>query len=500
MVKLQKMVSNEKGTGLNQDRMTSWINRIERLIFGGIVLFGYSSLIVASYHCYPNAEDYEVVCPSRDMGLIKSITSSMVNYDGRYSTNFLHATNPLVFGFTGGYSVAVFLGIALINVGLFFFMRATKMVQGGYQAFLVSAFVSIIFMNSLLCYGTFYKMAGNFVYVYPNSFLLFFAGSLILHLRANEAAYNKMLFLCAAISLIFGIGFTELFLPFYSVILSGGALYTWLYRREVFWKLNGIFLTGLLCIIFFIVTPGVITRIGNISADVGDVSMVNVLVNSVGNFLRTIFSLIIKPSFTFGFLYMVLLYNTNAIVMKMTICRKVILKLSVLVVLVSFLMTLAYYLPKKDDINYPDKIYTPVIFLLTFTCFLFVSSVIRVPLIFRKQRVSSIVKIALLLAISTDLVFGNTYSAHLLKDYRSGKLSTFKTFMDSRIQILREKETENAAFKTVILPKLIEYPNTVYISTDSEDCRGSSKWNKFHEEYFRLDNVMVIEDTSKRFR
>jgi len=474
-----------------------WLSLLEKLLLIAIVLFGFLMLFIGAYHCYPNAEDFEISSGPRDVGIISSLLATMTNYDGRYSTNFLHAINPLVFNWIRGYSVMILIGVILVNVSLYFFMRVVLKPQSRFAILLNSSFISIVFMGSILCYGTFYKMAGNFVYLYPNSFVLFFIGTLIIYFKARNSFLDKVYFLFASLCLIAAIGFSELYLPFYSTLLTGALIYTWVYYKPLFYKFLPVYIIGLLCILFFVFTPGVSVRIGELNTH-NDTSLIPVLRNLFNNYGQALYTAFLTPIFICSVIYIVIQFQEKILEHTIPISRTKIVTLLAIVFGITLLMTASFYLPNMDSTGYPDKIYTPILFLLFVTIFIFLCSIIKLPN-FLSPRMLPYLKNFLLAVIFGNFMFGNNYIAALFADYRSGKLQKFKGFMDQRIEILSKAGKSTSPYKVACVPKLIEYHITVSIRTDSEDQRNSSKWNKYHEEYFRLDEVTVQGDTNRRF-
>jgi hypothetical protein len=163
-------------------------------------------------------------------------------------------------------------------------------------------------------------------------------------------------------------------------------------------------------------------------------------------------------------------------------------------------MTLLYYFPTLDNTSNPEKIYTPVLFLLFVFVFVFVCSAVPLPSALLKPRLLPFVKIILLLAVLGNFISGDNNMSALIIDYRSGRLQEFKIFMDKRITLLSNVSQSNMPYKIVCTPALVDYPHSIYNPLDKETDRTTSKWNKCHEEYFRIDEVTTEEDSMRKFR
>lgn len=489
---------NSEGVNFKRYRI-GWTSLVETGLLISIISFGYIILTIGAWHTYPNAEDLELSCASRDIGLVHSILGVMTTYDGRYTTNFLHAINPLVFNWIEGYSVMNILGVLLLNLGLYFFITLTINSGSPFAAFLYSAFITIMYMGCILCFATFYKMAGNFVYLYPNSFVLFFACSLTLYFKAQSTYSENIYFVLTAITLIAAIGFSELYLPFYSLLLMGILTYTWFRNKRLFKNFLPIFIVGIASIIFFVGAPGVTIHLSGTQNNGIENSAAPVLLNTLRRYGDTLNTTLKQPIFLYSVIYFILLFHSKKIGRKTTMKGKTIYGIMALTVAITLIMTASYYLPKMDSSGYPLKIYTPILFLLFVAVYLFMCSAIKVPVTTSNVRIWTSIRILLLMILLINLFQGNNYIALLYKDYENNKLQAFKIFMDNRTVMLKKSSQSTAKYKTALVPALLECPRTVYISTDSETNRTISKWNKYHEEYFKLDEVSVIGDTTFRF-
>lgn len=467
------------------------------LIF--IVVWAYSLLIIAAWHSYPNPEDYEVSCVSRDIGILQSVKATMVGYDGRYTTNLFHAINPLAFNYIKGYSVMNILGVVLANLSIFCFMSQILVVTSRFFLFLYSALITVVFMGCILSYATFFMMTGNFVYLYCNSFALFFITFFIKYLRANRLVYDKIYFVTTSTTLVLAIGFTELYLPFYFLLLFSLLFYYIYMDRQFLSKYIPLFIIGIFLLLFFITTPGVTERISGNNCSVSKASLTEVLTHGLYNYITFLVTTILKPICFASILYGVIMFQENTFILNIKFSRKLTITLFTITVISSMLMTFAYYLPTMDAVTYPQKIYTPILFVLLILAFGFLCSYLKLTVITNFMGVAT-VKIILLIIILADFVNGDNYIARIQEDYHSGKLTAFKYFMDNRISLLRDAAKSEKKYKTAIVPRLERYPITVYDLVDIETDRVNSKWNKCYEEYFQLDEVVVQGDTNRKFR
>ncbi|MFN8321350.1 MAG: DUF6056 family protein [Chitinophagales bacterium] len=479
-------------------KLLEWI-QVSLLLL--VVCGGYAMLIIGAYYSYPGAEDYEVSCSSRDIGVISSVIESLTNYDGRYTTNLLHAINPLVFNWIRGYALMNFIGVFSLQLGLYLFMSLCLKTKSRLHGFLYSALVLVVYMGSIPCYATFYQMTGNFVYLYPGAFVLFFLTALAQYFKEKKNTFSSnSYFLMTGSLLVIAIGFLELYLLFYAMLLTGILFYTWQTERTLLKNFLPIYFIGFSSILFFVLAPSVSAHISTFDQVINPVIFFNVFANSIKNYTLALFYILLKPICICSILYGVILFQSKLFALKKVISRKNIFLFMTAIMAVTFLMTLLYYFPKMDDTSNPEKIYTPILFLLLVFVFVFLCSAVPLPSALLRPYVSAGVKVILLVIVLVNFISGDNNLSSLFADYRNGSLQKFKDFMDNRISLLKSASQSDMAYKTVCVPALVDYPKSIYNPLDKETDRNTSKWNKCHEEYFRIDEVTTEGDTTRKFR
>jgi hypothetical protein len=210
-----------------------------------------------------------------------------------------------------------------------------------------------------------------------------------------------------------------------------------------------------------------------------------------------LFQTIQKPIFIASIVYIASLFGVKELEIEKEVKWKGSLLMATLAL--GFIMTLAYYLPKCDQNRFPPRIYTPVALIIFLYIFLFLVSTKKGAFLNLKADSTRLMQVGLLMVILTDFVYGSNNIADLRREYQSGELTAFKTFMDTRIDALKTESRSDHPYKKVVLPEIKTFPLTIYELGDSETNRSMSIWNKYHEEYFRLDEVKTLNDTTTRF-
>jgi len=83
--------------------------------------------------------------------------------------------------------------------------------------------------------------------------------------------------------------------------------------------------------------------------------------------------------------------------------------------------------------------------------------------------------------------------------YLDGETSIFASQMEHRFTMFESAARTDNKWKKVSIPALNSYPKIIYYPTEPEPNRKSVNWNFAYEEYFKLDEVLLIGDTLVRF-
>lgn len=471
---------------------------IESLILDLSLLFAYLMIVIGAWHCYPNAEEFELAAGARDSGVSRFMLNLLVGYDGRYATNFMHAFNPLTIDWIDGYKLLPITATLSFVLSLWYFLLAIIQGKSKWQILSLSLLISLCFMGtipSLVC--SLYWAGGSFVYLYPCTFLLLFMGS-VKHYLTAEAVNEKLFFVLTCVSLIIGIGFNEMFLPAYVLLLIGILGYCWMVDKRWFYSMLPVVMVGISCIVFFVASPGVSARIESSEK----VISAKIFTSNLQNLFITLREEIANPLVFFSLLYVSTLFIEQQLVLRFKLSYKKIAACFICVFILAYLMCVSYYLPKQSMYGYPERIYAPVVFFFVVSPFILIAATVSNLFLQRPFRFTlDYVRVFSLTALLFFLINGNNNFSTLYADFRSNRMKHFKAFMDTRIRVLQSVSKSNAPYKAVLIPKLGEnYPTSIYKYPDVETERINSIWNRYHEAYFRLDEITVEGDTTFRFQ
>ncbi len=466
---------------------------IELILLSLICLLGLSLISIGAWHTYPNAEELELSAGARDLGMIRFMLDLMITYDGRYSTNFMHAFNPLVINWVQGYKIMPVITTSLFILSLYYFLSTILYINNRLYLLLITILLTLLLISSVLSLpSTLYWMGGSFVYLYPCIFFLSFVAFLIKYIRRSSA--GLVYFVAATLSLVIGIGFCEMFLPLYAILLSCLLIYYWLSDRQVFFDMLPIALTGYASLLFFVSSPGVSMRLGDSERQITP----RIFYNDFLCLFTTLFDLVRKPAFFCSIAYLIFAFRSGHCRLRHPVSIRKYLLLFVSTLAICYIMCLVYFLPKSDAYGYPERIYAPILFLLITAAFIGAGS----GLSWSRLKGYQYIIVLLLAIVFIDFTCGNNNIAELLSDFRSGKMTRFKEFFDNRLHQLSSAQHSKNTYKSVYLDKLDEndYPHTIYTYPDLETNRNESIWNKSHEEYFKINDIVVKGDTTQRFR
>ncbi len=456
-------------------------------------------LAIGAFYAHTNVEDLELAILSRELGMWKAWLHLAVTYDGRYLTNFLHGFNPLVWNNVLGYKWMVLGALGLFNLGVFFAIRVFFKDVGWAWSFVGSLTFSSIYFQSCgsLAYAL-YWMGSSFVYLYP-SILLLFIIALFFRYATAQPKQRNFYFLPLACLLFLGIGSSELYLPFYFIvsILLPIVLYIGLPAHST--RVIPLSIISIVSIWFMVSAPGVSYRFDSI--ELKNHFSWQVLFSSLENYGKEISSLFSVPTFLPIILSAWL--TSEKIWSPVIAFRKnqIIIMLCFFIV-VPYLMTLPFFITKASLNEFPNRVYIPVIFIQHTLLFFFI-----VPALVMKNQHSNMSKsflkylgISLLLMLSLQILNGKGQLGLLYKELMSGKIRNFDKQMTYRYKLLEDSRNALNKHEMVCIDTLRDYPRSLFTHPDREYNRASTKWHKYIEGYFEIDEVRTYGDTTQRFQ
>ncbi len=483
-------------------RRTNYLQAANKILFGTILTTGFFWLFLASFYCFPNAEDILISLPARFFGIWGGAVN-LSHADGRYFTNLLYSINPLVFGWFKGY---MFLPIAIVLgfIGsLWFFLQSVfrKWISGQKLMAFTLLFVLIHFALVPSLVHELYWMASSFAYMLTWIFTFLWMAFIICYLRADKPLVKYIWFGFGAILLFCSTGIHEMLLVFNTLLVFSSVIYIHFRKKE---KKGQIILLGifwLICILLFFLSPGAISRFDRVGGEVHDFSYYMGLIPSAGyDYAFTIIHFffgnwIIIPSILLISLILIKTLNIAPAIEKKLLHHSV---LSIIFLLPALLlMTAAYYIPLGADKSYPLRIYNIIQLGLQLMAFISLPLILRYytkTWINKKPHFSGFIMTFALTIILYFSILGNGNISLIRSEFISGKLSRFKHEMNQRYEIFFDAKNGSSPH-TALLDTLMNKPESIYHPTDISNNRSPAKWNVAYEKYFGLDEVRFKTDT-----
>lgn len=453
-------------------------------------------LIMGVVHSFPNVEDLELASWARDIGVARAFINLSITYDGRYATNFLQCFNPLVWNFVAAYpliiSFSLFLFIAGTFLSLSVFFQAKWHVNFVVSLVFVSVYFSII---PGLAYAL-YWMGSSFVYLYGSIFFMFFFSFCYLYWREKQGWKQFIFFALSGISLFMSIGFGESYLPLYFLLFAFGLFYALLHIKYII-KFLPLAIIALASASLMIFSPGVIMRVSEKST--AAYFQLDIFLSALQNYfiwLQRFFSCF--EIYILALLIFILQWSKRIRVHQIFSGGQLFL-LSLAWLVLPFCMLLPFHLVKISTGGFTERIFIPLAFVQLFFLIIFLlpqSFSILCKKIKEPLLNSTIFAFLFLLFLIHSNKENNINLIE--KEYNEGKLTAFKKIMSHRYELL-SKNRNAISYSFICIDDLKDYPHSLYTHPDPENNRSNSKWNKFLEAYFKIDEIKTPEDKSLKF-
>lgn len=463
-------------------------------------------LMVGAWHCFPNAEDLSLSVEAMEKGFIGSIQGLLIQYDGRYFTNALHALNPLVWGWFMGYQLMPVIGILSVVLSLWFMLSAlTTMAAWHWRALLLSLTYLMVHLSVTPSLShDLYWMVSSFVYMWPWAFFFLFLGSLLRYMRTPDGMLQNMWFLLCAASLVCGIGINEMFLVLYSMVLMMMALAAWRKGWRTFVTVLPLLIVGFSSIVFFVSCPGIVHRLAeqDVVRDWSHVvAVASVSLRHLGVFLLEIW---------FGNLTVI----TWVIVASIAIPEDVRVRLSdvplfhaavyaVIGLLCLWAMTWAYYWPMGAEAVAPRRVQTSLLYGIQLWTWGVTARILagawqntESAQYFRPQMLISVI---LTVLMCVDVTMSRNNITEIRREYSEGILPRYREQMMDRHRLL-ESSLREGTWNVAVVPPITHLPITVFSTPLIYPNRYESCWNHAYEHYYRLDEVRLSTDTLSKLK
>lgn len=478
-------------------KQSALINYLFKLVTALFCLWGLGWLAVGAYYCNPNAEDIFLTVDSIDVGILYSIKALLASMDGRYFTNLLHTVNPLSFHWINGYKLMPVVAILFFVSSLFFLLSA--FIGNRFSLLTISLLFTLTFIIlSPSLPHQLYWMVSSFVYFWTWCFIFLWIGSFIRFIKSKENKSEMLWFLATLISMVCAIGMNEMFLIVSGIMITVMLVYTFITNRIKFIKTIPLALTGMAALLFFISSPGIISRMNKNKVDNRSFIDSELILQTVNDYRDTMLHLFENGILICLIVFMIAnaekIYNS-----KWNFSAKTIILTMASFFLVSYLMNFAFYIPmQKEAGHYPARVYNssilPILFALIFFLPLLIYQILcktNFYHFFRHKIVSTVI-----LAIMLGFTIITENNIHNIKsEFDSGVLQAYDMEMKNRYDILHHASSEDLCWKLAVVNKIEKMPSTISFYPDIEPNRNPQVWNIAYEKYFKLSEVRLKNDT-----
>lgn len=459
------------------------------------VIGGYSILILASFYCYPNAEDLQIASLAKNLGFNEAIKHLLVFTDGRYSANLLYVINPLVYNRFDFYKIMPFIGTLLFVFSISFLLRALySNLRILNSLLLASSFCFLYFALTASLPHLLFWMSSSFVYLWAWSFYLLWLGLFIYYIKHKQ---RQSTFFFVIVLIFISAGFNEMQLLLNAITISACILYLVLKKRDYLAAL-ALFFALVISTSFFILMPGVQNRLIDQGVDLAQVSTLNLSERISLNFAHTLAFLTTWPLIsTIGIFSFIVYPHISSFLFdkgsRLTPLRSLVI--IALLILVFLLVNMAYYLSIQREFGFPNRIFSYSSLIGIMIWLVLFLAVINY---FKSHTILYSFILIMFVLWSIPNISKNNF-VDIVKDYKSKLLSIHDHHMKERYMILRSTSNSKQGYKRAVVPYSSVYPKSIFNNTEISPNRENSLWNYAYESYFNIDEVSLDIDSVRKY-
>lgn len=441
-------------------------------------------------HSMPNAEDFSLTATPKNIGIYHSIENLLINYDGRYFTNLLHAINPMALGFLKAYNLTIVFGIFLSVLSVFYFLSSLNLSFKRLKVFQFSMlFILIGFATTPSLPHLLTWMVSSFVYLYSFCFWLLWMGTYFRYLNKDLSKFKTFYLILASLLLVLSIGMNEMFLVINTFSLLVFMLYFIIQNHKLPFSLFILAAIALLSLIFFISNPGILQRVEYYKVDHSDKHYFEIFPRMFEHVLFEFKRWFLNSYLVLLFLiYVALNFKQNNI-----INTKTSILLFISFTFINVLSLFAFYIPMGHEDLIPYRIYTSFFLILQLVLMLFF--IFYDFKIFKNKLLKPSFSFIILCLMAFSLCYSHNNLKLILKDFQSGIMTSYKNTMEIRYEITQAAASNNVCWKVAILPKINDYPVSIFYNPDLPSNRQEEFWNLAYENYFMIQEIRLEGDT-----
>lgn len=464
-------------------------------VLAGVLLYGYGLLLTGAYFSHPNVEDFSLCATPKNYGIAYGIQDLLLNYDGRYFTNFLHAINPLAFGCIDCFKWVIAFNTLFPILCLYYFFRSLPSPLERINSALFAALLVLtnLAMSPSLVHQI-YWMVSSFVYHYSFCLYLIWLGAILRFLKEKSIRKKWMLFVFASVILVADQGINEMILVINGASLLALLYYSYHLHKDSFNAILAFSANGLVAMLFFLSNPGISNRMDIIGTQAESNAFVKRTLKGISDYGLELFEFgtyagLIVPLI---FLFYAWGNKSNNNKLKWTL---VLLFAGITTLLFT---TMTFYLPMGHEPNTPHRIYTSIFWAMLLLFVLMGARLLGNVMSDREANVKTINILTLLSAsiFTAFILFGNHNLKQLKTDFSSGAMASYDKAMQIRYQLLAGASASNEeCWSTASLAPLHNPPKSISHSPYIQPNREEAYWNEAYEKFFLIEEVKLEGDS-----
>ena len=481
-------------------RGNNYLKIYNNLLFSVIITYMLYWLVLASLFTFPNAEDFSLVLNSINTNPLKATKFMLIDYDARYTANFMYGINIFAFFGIEFYKYIPIFSIILF-ISSFYFLLKSLFGNAISRKHIITLAVGISILHLIGAPSIvhhIYWMSSSFVYYYIWIVAFLWVAFAVRILKSKSRKTIVINYIVCIILLFLSFGVNEMSLPLNLFLLIVLLLYASKYQSYKRHYFVNLLIIGLLISVFVFFIPGNLNRLEYGGLERDSIFYANAIVFSLKVFFHEICSFIVLQPINLlaSFLIIFLLLKSKIGRIICLIKVKTLIMCSIGFIITLYVMSLAYYIPAGDTEGIPERVNNTLHFgFIVSFCILLPVIILntRVKVFLQKINHSQAIGLGLIMIIVILSFMKNNIS--LIKtEFDSGLLHLHKSEMQTRFSTLKEA-TCMKKYKIAVIKNAEAKPSAIYIEPDIAENRKLELWNTAYEGYFKIDEVRIENDS-----
>lgn len=465
------------------------------------IAWGWYWLVIASYYCAPNAEDFSLAIDPREHGLVNSVVNLLTFFDSRYTANFMHGLNPLAFDWVEGFFFMPLLCYIFLTGAFFYFLTS---VINSLHIKLILIIYSVLFvlvyygLAPSLPYSLFY-MASTFTYIYPLIFTFIWVGSFLRSIKEMDKTRKLLFSVIGYLGIVLSYGGSELFISTNAFLLFFLLLSILMYDKRKLKYIIPYFILAVSCLGFIILCPSGKTYSVRVTSGLSEIfSDLNFITQSLRNYKIFVQAFILRPIAICFILFSGIFALKLGIAEKLNfkLCPVNLIVVGFLCIVVSYVTTWVFFIFMKTYNDFPKSIYNVTGVFVYIGIFLVIPIWISVQFQYASsKKILLFGGLCIAILMLTSLIFSSNNFSLIKKEYDLGYFQDAKNKTDKFYRDVDSVKKSGAEHTVVYFQNPEVIPASIFLRYDVLPNRTSACWNIAYEDYFGVDEVRLVGDT-----